>query len=144
MNITTAASGFHNLQLRKACFSDLSSIAAVWTDAFFDDELIGDIMHPHRKQYPRDVYWFLLRGIRERFWNWRHQFMVVTIKDGNEERIIGAADWRRLGNGGKARELWGLDPSEYSKPFPGEILKPVKLNPSSASSHFSPIDWSNR
>jgi adenosine deaminase len=102
------------LQFREARFSDLSAIASVWTDAFFDDELIGDIMHPHRKQYPQDIYWFLLRGVRERFWDWRHQFVVVTVKDGNSERIVGAADWRRLGNGGKPRELPMVDPSEWN------------------------------
>jgi hypothetical protein len=100
------------LQLREARFSDLSAIASVWTDAFFDDELIGDIMHPRRKQYPQDIYWFLLRGVRERFWDWRHQFVVVTVKDGNSERVVGAADWRRLGGGGKPRELSMVDPSE--------------------------------
>jgi hypothetical protein len=99
-------------QFREARFSDLSAIASVWTDAFFDDELIGDIMHPRRKQYPQDIYWFLLRGIREHFWDWRHQFVVVTVKDGNSERIVGAADWRRLGDGGKPRELPMVDPSE--------------------------------
>jgi hypothetical protein len=103
-----------NLQLRKACLSDLSAIASVWADAFFDDELIGDIMHPNRKQHPQDIYWFLLRGIRERFWDWRHQFVVVTVKDGNVERIVGAADWRRLGDGGKPRELSGVDPSKFT------------------------------
>jgi hypothetical protein len=65
--------------LRPATISDLSSIARIWTSAFFDDEIIGHLMHPHRAQYPNDVYWFLLRGIRERFWDWRHQFIVVTI-----------------------------------------------------------------
>jgi hypothetical protein len=97
-------------RLRKAQFSDLSAIARVWTRAFFDDEIIGDIMHPHRQKYPDDVYWFLLRGIRERFWDWRHQFIVVAIEDGDEEVIAGAADWRRLGHGGGMRELWRADP----------------------------------
>jgi hypothetical protein len=96
------------IQLRPATLSDLSSIAGVWAAAFFDDEIIGEIMHPHRNKYPDDVYWFLLRGIRERFWDWRHQFMVVT----NGGKVVGAADWRRLGKGGAKRELWKADPRE--------------------------------
>jgi hypothetical protein len=98
--------------LRPAQISDLSSIARIWAAAFFDDEIIGQIMHPHRKQYPDDVYWFLLRGIRERFWDWRHQFMVVTVDEGSGERVVGAADWRRLGKGGERTELWWMDPRE--------------------------------
>jgi hypothetical protein len=100
--------------LRAATYSDISSIARIWADAFFDDEIIGQLMHPHRKQYPKDVYWFLLRGNREHYWDWKHRYIVVTVddKDGKGEQIVGAADWRRLGKGGEARELaWG-DPSK--------------------------------
>lgn len=83
----------------------------MWQRAFFDDEIIGEIMHPHREKYPEDIYWFLLRGIRERFWDWRHRFFVVVTKDDNGvERVAGAADWRRLGNGGAAMELSKVDP----------------------------------
>jgi hypothetical protein len=96
----------NNFELRAARFSDLSSIATAWTAAFFDDEIIGELMHPHRNNCPDDVYWFLLRGIRERFWDWRHQFIVVT-EDG---KVVGAADWRRLGRGGEDKELGGADP----------------------------------
>ena len=43
------------------------------------------MMHPYRKEHPEDVYWHLLRGIRERFWDWRHQFIYVSVeKDGKE------------------------------------------------------------
>lgn len=100
-----------NFTLRQARLSDLGSIARVWHRAFFDDEIIGDIMHPHRHKYPMDVYWFLLRGVRERYWDWRHQFMVVVAKDEKDrEVVVGAADWRRLGEKGRQRELYRLDP----------------------------------
>jgi len=95
-----------DFELRPARLSDLSAIATVWTAAFFDDEIIGVIMHPHRKEYPDDVYWFLLRGIRERFWDWRHRFLVVT----DDEKVVGAADWRRLGRGGEGMGLGRTDP----------------------------------
>ncbi|KAF2261347.1 hypothetical protein CC78DRAFT_357531 [Lojkania enalia] len=102
--------------LRLASITDLSGIAGCWYDGFFDDEVIGEIMHPNRKEHPKDVYWFLLRGIRERFWDWRHQFVVVTVYEGGKERIVGAADWRRLGDAGQQRELaWG-DPRNLIAP----------------------------
>lgn len=70
------------------------------------------MMHPRRKEYPEDVYWFLLRGIVERYWDWRHQFIVVTVKEEGSwtEKIVGAADWRRIGEGGRRMELGWMDP----------------------------------
>ncbi|UPX16295.1 uncharacterized protein EKO05_0006704 [Ascochyta rabiei] len=109
-----ASAIFH---LREAQLSDLTSIARVWHTAFFNDEIIGDIMHPHRQQHPEDVYWFLLRGIRERFWNWRHRFIVVTTHNGKgAETVVGAADWRRLGTGGAQRDLLKVDPRTLIAP----------------------------
>ncbi|ORY09608.1 hypothetical protein BCR34DRAFT_625667 [Clohesyomyces aquaticus] len=102
--------------LRLARFSDLQSIAQCWYEGFFDDEVIGQIMHPNRKEFPEDVYWWLLRGIRERFWDWRHQFVVVTVMEGGKERIVGAADWRRVGDGGKSLELGAWDARNLIKP----------------------------
>lgn len=104
------------LQLRTAQLSDLPAMARVWHAAFFDDEIIGDLMHPNRKEHPEDVYWFLLRGLRERFWDWRHQFIVVTLQEEAGERIVGAADWRRLGEGGKRKELTSVDPRNLISP----------------------------
>lgn len=111
-NETTSSSQFY---LRKARLFALPTIAKVWTSAFFDDEIIGEIMHPNRKYYPNHVYWFLLRGIRERYWDWRHQFLVACTLENGVEKIVGAADWRRLGRGGDKMELWRWDPSEFGK-----------------------------
>lgn len=101
-----------SLTLRQAKISDLPAIARCWYHAFFDDEVIGEIMHPHRQLYPEDVYWFLLRGIRERFWEWRHHFIVVTVQNEGKEKMVGAADWRRVGDGGRMTDLWWADPRE--------------------------------
>lgn len=105
-------------RLRQARLDDLAAIAKVWTAAFFDDQVIGELMHPKRKQYPQDLYYFLLRGIREDFWDWRHQLLVVTVKISDEQGVLkevvaGAADWRRLGDGGATRDLKWFDPSTY-------------------------------
>ncbi|KAF1837628.1 hypothetical protein BDW02DRAFT_518382 [Decorospora gaudefroyi] len=103
-----------NYTLRKAQLWDINAITRIWHKAFFDDEIIGDIMHPHRHQYPEGVYWFLLQGVRERFWDWRHQFVVAVDQD--NETIVGAADWRRLGAGGASRELFRVDPRNLIAP----------------------------
>ncbi|KAH6857450.1 acyl-CoA N-acyltransferase [Alternaria rosae] len=111
--MATESTSTTDFELRPARFSDLSSIATVWAAAFFDDEIIGEMMHPHRHEYPDDVYWFLLRGVRERFWDWRHQFIVVT----DDGKIVGAADWRRLGRGGEEMELGRVDPRNLIAPL---------------------------
>lgn len=73
-------------------------------------------MHPHRKEYPEDLYWHLLRGVQARFWDWRHQLIVVTVDDNGKTRIAGAADWRRIGGGGKKMELAWIDPRNLIAP----------------------------
>jgi len=112
--MASTATELGSLFIRLASLSDIPSIARCWYEAFFDDVVIGEIMHPNRKEFPEDVYYFLLRGVRERYFDWTHQFVVATVKDerGNE-RVVGAADWRRLGQGGKARELWRIDPRKW-------------------------------
>jgi hypothetical protein len=102
--------------LREARLTDVNSIAAVWYKAFFDDEIIGDMIHPYRKEYPEDVHYFLLKGVREHFWDWRHQFIVVVATDEKGiENVVGAADWRRLGQGRARRELYRIDPRKTSE-----------------------------
>ncbi|KAF2866334.1 acyl-CoA N-acyltransferase [Massariosphaeria phaeospora] len=103
--------------LRLAQSSDLSAIASCWYYAFFHDDVIGDFMHPHRDQHPHDVYWFHYRGIRERFWDWRHQFIVAVVTEDGKEKVVGAADWRRIGEGGRMRELAWLDPRNLLRPI---------------------------
>ncbi|KAI4701151.1 hypothetical protein J4E89_010727 [Alternaria sp. Ai002NY15] len=111
--MATKSTSTTDFELRAAGFSDLSAIATVWAAAFFDDEIIGELMHPHRDKYPDDIYWFLLRGIRERFWDWRHRFLVVT----DDGEVVGAADWRRLGKGGQSMELGATDPRNLIAPL---------------------------
>ncbi|KAL6705997.1 hypothetical protein ACN47E_006099 [Coniothyrium glycines] len=106
-----ASASCPQFQLRAATYADIPAIARLWKAAFFDDEIIGHLMHPYREEYPEDLYWFLLRGNREQYWNQRHQFVVVTVnEDGRNEHLIGAANWRRLGEGGENRELAAWDP----------------------------------
>jgi hypothetical protein len=100
--------GIAGLTLRLATVSDITAIARCWYHAFFEDVVIGQIMHPRRKEYPEDVYYFLLRGVRERYFDWTHQFIVATV-DGE---VIAAADWRRVGNGNDRMRLGELDPRE--------------------------------
>ncbi|ETR97869.1 hypothetical protein M419DRAFT_90258 [Trichoderma reesei RUT C-30] len=104
--------------LRNACYSELSEVAHVMARAFWDDNLFGDIIHPKRNQYPDDVDLYWLRRARVSFWDSRWRFIVAVEKDNTgHERIVGIAQWARLGEDGGKREssYWYL--RDLLKPF---------------------------
>jgi hypothetical protein len=58
------------VSIRPARYGDLASIASVMGQAFFDDSLFGEIIHPHRTEYPEDVNLYWLRRAYVDFWNY--------------------------------------------------------------------------
>ena len=98
-------------KIRPALFSEQRELARVCTAAFWDDILFGDLIHPHRKEFPEDndLYW--LRRIQVYWWDYTHHFIVSTAADkqGNEV-IAGVAHWSRMGTGGRAAGLGWWDP----------------------------------
>lgn len=106
MTQTSSTGDTAPVKIRPATVFDIATIARCWYYAFFDDLVIGDIMHPNRKEHPEDVYYFLLRGVRESYFDWTHRFVVATVN----ERVVGAADWRRLGTDANSLQLRTLDP----------------------------------
>lgn len=68
--------------------------------AFYDDELVGDIMHPHRDQYPEDFTNYFRRKCECNGKDNSH-YAIVSFKvnpDGSET-ITGFADWVRQREG---------------------------------------------
>ncbi|ORY59963.1 acyl-CoA N-acyltransferase [Pseudomassariella vexata] len=105
-------------KLRYASYSELPEIAHVMALAFFDDNLFGDIVHPHRNQFPNDVDLYWLRRARVNFWDYRWRWVVAVDRDKNgKEVIVGIAQWERLGDGGKKMECWWFDPRNLLKPL---------------------------
>ncbi len=100
--------------LREARYADLPAIAHVMAQAFWQDNLFGEHIHPHREQYPDDVDLYWLRRARVSYWDYRAQWLVAVSKseDGGEV-IAGAAQWSRLGDGGRKLECWALDPRMF-------------------------------
>ncbi|KAL6856419.1 acyl-CoA N-acyltransferase [Trichoderma novae-zelandiae] len=104
--------------LRNARYSELPEIAHVMAQAFWDDNLFGDLIHPHRKEYPDDVDLYWLRRARVSFWNNRWRFIVAVDRDETgHEIIVGIAQWARLGEGGEGLEGWHWDPRHLLKPL---------------------------
>ena len=94
-------------KIRPALFSEQRELACVYTAAFWDDILFGDLIHPHRKEFPEDNELYWLRRIQVYWWDYTHHFIVSTAADkqGNEV-IAGVAHWSRMGTGGVAGLGW--------------------------------------
>jgi hypothetical protein len=100
-----------NVTLRDACYSDLREIAHVKAKAFWDDNLFGQLIHPHRNDHPNDVVLYWLRRLCVDFWDCHRRLFIAVGEDANgREVIVGVAQWVRLGDGGKKMEYWYLDP----------------------------------
>jgi hypothetical protein len=102
------------VSIRFAEYADLPSISRVMGQAFFDDSLFGDIIHPHRTKYPEDVNLYWLRRAYVDFWNYRWIWLVAVVKDitTGKDLVIGVAQWERLGSGGDKMECAFYDPSK--------------------------------
>jgi hypothetical protein len=102
------------LKLRDASYGELPEIAHVMGLAFFNDNLFGDLIHPHRQQHPDDVDLYWLRRARVNYWDWRWKWLVAVDNDASgKEVIVGIAQWARLGDGGRQMECPWYDPRKY-------------------------------
>jgi hypothetical protein len=95
------------MPIRLARHSDLETITQIFTTAFWDEDAIGHNIHPRRSEYPQDVAKFWRARIRQSWWDWDHVFLVATTDDG---KVVGAANWMRMGGWGGLR-WW--DPREF-------------------------------
>jgi hypothetical protein len=102
--------------VRHARYSELPLIAQLYTETFWNDNLIGDLIHPHRKQYPQDMHLFWLRQARVNFWDPRYRWIVAVHGANGTEQIAGAALWERLSEGSKELEYRWFDPRKCARP----------------------------
>ena len=100
--------------VRDARYGDLPAIAAMLSRAFWDDCLLGDLIHPRRYQFPRDSDLWYLRRMRVLFWDYRRRWRIATVRqpDG-AEAVIGLAHWERQGPGARKLDLWWFDPRTF-------------------------------
>jgi hypothetical protein len=98
--------------IRFAQYADLPAIGRVMGQAFFDDSLFGEIIHPHRQRYPEDVNLYWLRRAYADYWNYRWRWLVAVVKEPatGKDVVVGVAAWERLGSGGETMECASYDP----------------------------------
>ncbi|CAL8584128.1 hypothetical protein XPA_009733 [Xanthoria parietina] len=99
------------MPLRKAQRRDLPRIASTYAAAFWDEEVMGKLMHPYRQEHPQDFLRYWKHEVAEWYWSYSHQIMVSyetkPTRDGDEEQVLtGVADWIRHGEGWE--RLWGI------------------------------------
>lgn len=106
------------ISVRYARYGELPLIAQLYVETFWNDGLVGRLIHPHREKYPRDMHLFWLRQARVNFWDPRIHWIVAVQPDsaGGSDKIAGAALWERYGEGGKALEYRWFDPRKCAHP----------------------------
>lgn len=90
-------------------------MASLLAKAFFDESLFGQTLHPYRDQYPDDVKIFWSEYLREHWKIHNARLLAATTTVDGEEKIAGAAIWKRDGDDeGKRRvESEWVDVGKY-------------------------------
>lgn len=95
------------MPLRTARAHDLAAISTVFATAFYEEEMMGVFMHPHRHQYPQDYHRYWANKVTEWYWDYSHQLVITyTLSSAGEEIVTGVGDWIRHGKG--CERYWGL------------------------------------
>lgn len=78
--------------IREARYWDLPEVAHINTRAFWDDDIVGDRIHPFREKYPQDVDLYFLRRARVKFFDLCCAFLlVISLDSSGQETIAGYA-----------------------------------------------------
>jgi GNAT superfamily N-acetyltransferase len=109
------------MPVRLATPKDEPSIAAICAAAFFEEGLFGQLIHPHRHQYPDDPIIFWHTRTRKSFFEPRNRTIVATITEDDEEKIVGMATWQRQGDDAGAQTIM----SDWQDPGP-DAFEPLK------------------
>lgn len=91
---------------RPATYSDLLPASQILAEAFHNDSLFGDFVHPRRNEFPNDVYLYWLRFLREAYYTQPGEYLVVSYQEANDDnndnpnpeqnqKITGIAHWIR-------------------------------------------------
>ena len=85
--------------------------------AFFDDELFGAIVHPHRNKFPDDMSIYCLQKIRADWGNPGNYFIVsTTTSSSGEEQVAAWGEWVRKGK--HVEEIGNVAVTEEQAPLP--------------------------
>lgn len=83
------------MSLRPATYADHLPASALLAKAFKDEETIGGYIHPHRSDYPDDMYLFFLRALRISYYGGGEDNHLMVTIDNSTGRVTGFAHWIR-------------------------------------------------
>jgi hypothetical protein len=82
------------------------------TAACLDDPLLGDFMHPYRKEYPIDFVAYFRKRFLRTLADTSHHHVVACEVDEGREVITGYAEWHRRHAGDKKPTADAITPGE--------------------------------
>lgn len=113
-------------KIREATKADMPRIVKMTADAFLEENIFGQLMHPYRYEHRDDYEFYFLCRQRANWWDYNHTLLVATVQeviDGKEqEYIVGVGEWEKQGNQAWAIPWW--DPSEFPFLSTSPILPP--------------------
>lgn len=121
------------MAIRPATAADLVAASKVCARAFWDDNLFGDIIHPHRQMYPDDMHLYWLKRLRADLRDPDTHILVATAPDGGN--VVGLGQWIRMrasqkdekitGNQKEEEEEAKLPPNRAADPQQEDIIERV-------------------
>jgi hypothetical protein len=122
------------MPIRFATWPDLLPASKLLAEAFHDDYLFGQFVHPRRNEFPNDVYLYWLRFLREVYYTEPGEYLVVSYKEVNDrpepeqQTITGIAHWIR----------------NYSKPPSVSLMSSLRLKATENYNKLEDLYWPNR
>ncbi|PSR93831.1 hypothetical protein BD289DRAFT_364322 [Coniella lustricola] len=115
-------------KIRYATWADLPQLSKSLAQAFYDDELFGDFIHPHRAQHPKDMELYWLRRLRVNYCDPRWRILAAIDQDADgKELVVGCAQWTRMGKGGSKLDRWWFDPRNLLQPLVAVAMRVHRL-----------------
>jgi len=93
------------MPIRQANYNDLRAAAEVAAIAFTEDSLFGELMHPHRHEYPEEFTRFWEQEFRVKWLQPKYTFLVAVD---DRDKVVGLAIWERES---ESRKFGRVDPS---------------------------------
>jgi GNAT superfamily N-acetyltransferase len=87
--------------VRAAASAELHQMAEVISKGFIDDNVFGRFMHPRRREFPDDWYFFWVKEIRT--WSVDPAHLIFVRPDAASGKVAAFCVMKRLGEGGSKR-----------------------------------------
>jgi GNAT superfamily N-acetyltransferase len=81
--------------VREAAFAELGQMADVVSKGFLDDDVFGRFMHPKRREFPNDWYFFWVKEIRTRLVDPSH--LIFVRPDAASGKVAAFCVMKRIG-----------------------------------------------